>query len=115
MDQIQGLFNQLTNLAQVMESHDFLLQLRNMQVAQRGIMRRYSQLLMQFLDAEKYKAILDEIGEQLVRLNTLEAFDPNECYMKWLDFVQQPSLNKVLLSFLKTVRQIFFRFNVFCI
>lgn len=113
MDQIRLLFNQLTDIAQVMENHDFLLQLRNMQVAQRAIMRRYSQLLLQFLDAEKYKAILDEINEQMLRLNTLETFDPNECYMKWLDFVQQPSLSNVLLSFLKTVWQSIFRYYDF--
>lgn len=87
-----------------MENREYLLQLRNMQASQRSIMRRYSELLLEYLNADKYKDVLTEIAEQLLRLNTLDIFDPNECYMQWLQFVQVPELDKFLLSFLKTVR-----------
>lgn len=99
-----------------MENRDYLLQLRDMQISQRSIMRRYSELLIEYLDAVKYKDILKEIGEQLLRLNTLDLFDPNECYIKWQKFVQEPNLDKFLLSFLKTVRSYCFdsEKSIFC-
>lgn len=88
-----------------MENRDYLLQLRNIQVSQRTIMRRYAELLIEYLDADKYKTTLGEIGQQLQRLNTLDMFDPNECYMKWQEFVQKPRLVSFLFNFLNTVRQ----------
>lgn len=106
VDEIQGLFNDLTEVAKVMENRDYLLQLRTIQVSQRSIMRRYAELLMQFLNADKYKAILVEIGQQLQRLNTLDLFDPNECFMKWREFVQKPHLVSFLFTFLSTVSPI---------
>lgn len=44
-----------------------------------------------------------EINEQLVRLNTLRTFDPDETYYNWQKFVKYPNLGNFVFKFLESV------------
>lgn len=44
----------------------------------------------------------EEIKEQLLRLNTLQLIDPNECDMHWQKFVQHQNIGNYCFKFLET-------------
>lgn len=52
---------------------------------------------------QNYSKIGDEIKEQLLRLNTLQLIDPNECMMQWQKFVQHTQLINYCTVYFETV------------
>lgn len=52
---------------------------------------------------QNHPKIGEEIKEQLLRLNTLQLIDPNECMMQWQKFVQHTQLLSYCNKYFETV------------
>lgn len=56
-----------------------------------------------FFFSQNHPKIGEEIKEQLLRLNTLQLIDQNECMMQWQKFVQHPNLANYCFKYMETV------------
>lgn len=83
-------------------STEFLLQLRNLEITHRRIVKKLLQFLSTQVKLKENKQAREEINEQLLRLNTLESIDPDECDMHWQKFVQHPNIGNYCFKFLET-------------
>lgn len=117
LDDLIAIAKQITNT-------DFLLQIRNLDMPDRKVMKKLLEFLAEkikfdvskigkcteieqnnisSIHFQKHTKVGEEIREQLLRLNTLQLIDPNECMMHWQKFVQHPNLGNYCVKYLETV------------
>lgn len=104
MEKLQMKFNDLLELAKLIENIDFLLTLRYIDISDRSTMKRFLMFLIENIKFENHEMpAYIEIHEQILRLTTLQLIDPNERNWDWKKFMRHPSLIKIITSTFKTV------------
>lgn len=102
-------FEQFMNLLGEIESVQFLVNLRNIDVPDRALKETFLNFLSDKLankpssmKIESEQEVANEIEEQLRRLETLKLIDPYECNLNWQHFTNELNLLKCCLEMLKT-------------
>lgn len=96
-------FVNLLKLLSEIEDKSFLLTLQYIDIPDRNIMSMLLEYLVKNFDRSTNMKDIDEINERLLRLDTLKIIDPYEHDDDWVNFVNNPNINKLCQKYLKNV------------